>query len=209
MIRLLNIFFILLIFNGCAWIEREYYYKSNNNQADWNYMFIKEKGYIKHGIHGSREELAYVYDNLYLFKLHINYLDMVAYGPVLIPFIPTLWDTDKNLTINVQIYPTGKRMTLDPKKWKIQNTKTKTVYFPSSIDIYSNKTHKSIDIASEGPLQIDDQSYLYISYPIKVVDIDDIEIDISPFNYDKELLTPSLLKLKKIKGEWYSNGWTV
>ena len=208
MIRLINIILILIFFNGCTWIARDYYYGDNNNQADWNHQFTKGKPSNKQGTHPAKDVLTYSYKEFEL-KLHISYQDMTVYGPVIIPIIPTLWDTTNTLTIQVEIDSKEKLITLDPRKWLVKDLSTKKVYYPSSINLYTNKQHEFMNVNSIHSLKIYNSAKLYIHYQINVSDTDEIEIDIGSFSHEKERLTPSPIKLKKVKGDWHFNQWSV
>jgi len=208
MVRLISIVLILIIFGGCTWIEREYYYKDNNNKADWHHQFIKGSGGGKRIQLPAKEVLIYTHDKFQL-KLHISYLDMTMYGPVIIPIIPTPWDTDKVLSIEVEVLTGKEPIILDSLKWKIEDLSTNKIYFPNKLSGFRKEGKKYIAITSKNALKLHGHSYLFISYSIKVSDIDNIEINIGSFTYEKELIKPSPIKLKKTKGDWYWNGFTV
>ena len=208
MIRLINIILILIFFNGCTWIARDYYYGDNNNQEDWYQEFLKGKPSDKQGTHPAKEILTYTYKDFEL-KLHISYQDMTVYGPIIVPIIPTPWDTTRMLTIQVEIDTKGKLIALDPMKWQVKDLSTRKIYYPNSINLYTNKKHEFINIDSMHSLEIYKPAKLYIHYPIKVSDTDEIEIDIESFSYEKEVLAPSPIKLKKVKGDWHFNQWTI
>ena len=208
--QLSNIILILLILSGCATVQQEYYYKSNNNQTDWSHEFFVGEGGGKRVQSPAREVLTYSYEKLKI-SFYISYLDITAIGPVIIPIIPTPWDSDRELRIFVDVNTGSKDVQFDMTKWKVKVISTREHYPPLKAEttpyIYEPT---SVTQGLDSNYSKRDTHLSYgLHFPVKLSEIDEMEINIGSFTYGEKVLTPSIVKLKKIKGDWYFNGFTV
>lgn len=202
MLKRLIIIYLFLIISGCTWIEREYYYASHGNQSDWNQEFFEGEGGGKWIQIPAKDVLTYSYEDLQL-KLHSSYLNMTFFGPVIVPIIPLPGDSLKNFSISIEVISKKGSIVINPEEWNLKilspSVKAVATLKPSAVynylhdDEYKRKKHM----------------FYTLVFPIEVADVEEIELEVEPIKYGNKVLKPSKLKLKKTKGDWYFNGFTV
>ena len=191
-----------MIFSGCTWIEREYYYASHENQLDWTHEFFEGEGGGKWVQLPAKDVLTYAYEDLQL-KVHASYLNMTFFGPVIVPIIPLPGDSLKKLHLSIEVISSKDSVDIKPNEWSLKvlspSTAGATVLKPSTVFNYlqeeERKRKKHI--------------FYTVVFPIEVADVGEVEIEIESIKYGTKVLKPSKIKLKKTKGDWYFNGFTV
>jgi hypothetical protein len=200
--KLFNVILILVGLSGCTWIEREYYYSSYEHQSDWSREYFEGEGGGKSVQSPAREVFTFRHEGLQL-KVHASYLNMTFFGPVIVPIIPIPGDSQQNLSIHVEVITDNRNLDINAQDWAIKiiapsNADTE-VMKPSGVHNYMHQEEQKRDL----------NTFYRLVYPVEVSEADEIEIEFGPIKYGHKLLNPSKIRLKKIKGDWYFNGFTV
>ena len=202
LIKLFTIIFLFLVFSGCTWVEREYYYASYDNKLDWRHEFFEGKGGGKWVQLPAKEVLIYSHEDLQI-KIYSSYLNMTFFGPVIIPIIPFPGDSLKNLDISIEVISSVDSIDLNPQEWRFK---------VHSLPVSGVTILKPYEVSSylhEDEHKRKKHMFYRLFFPIEVSDVDEIEIEVEAIKYGKKIIKPSRIKLKKKKGDWYFNGFTV
>jgi hypothetical protein len=118
----------MLVINGCTWIKRDYYFKSNHQLSDWSYKYVPSNESIKQGVTPAKEVLTLNHSDIQV-NLHISYQDMTVFGPIIVPIIPMPWDYMGNLTIIINV-KSKKNIILNPRICTMIDLSTEKQYHP-------------------------------------------------------------------------------
>mgnify|MGYP000182033045 CR=1 FL=1 len=106
------------------------------------------------------------------FTVDISYQDVAAFGPLIVPIIPTPWDSSINLRLEARVY-TEAEIKIDLSKWKI--TTGGASYAPENafvVGLYETPI---------GKVKLEKNSSIIVVYPLKAADIDSLSVDFGSF----------------------------
>ena len=190
---------LLSSLSGCAWVALDRYYGVNGESDQWQSEFrpgktsTKAMGYPDTQIHS-------FFGPEFKISVDISYQDIGAFGPLLIPIIPTPWDSSRDLTIEATVY-TQSEIEIDFGSWEI--TTNGVGHIPEEVFV------AGMDEAYLGRVKLTKNSTVFLSYKLKAADVDALIVDFGSILKGEELIKIPALKLLKTKGTWHYEVWTV
>jgi hypothetical protein len=198
-VRLLILIVILSSLSGCTWIALDRYYGIDGKSDQWQSEFRAGKTSTKMMGYPDTQFHSIVHSEFKL-TVDISYQDVGAFGPFIIPVIPTPWDSSSEIMVKATIY-TESEIEIDFSTWKI-NT-----------DGVNHNPYKVYVVGIEekvlGKVKLAKDSRIFILYKLKAADLDSLTIDFSPIKAGQKSIELPELNLIKTKGTWHYEVWTV
>jgi hypothetical protein len=195
-VRTLLILFLLLLITSCAWIGRDYYFDTVNNSVIWQKKFQEGRSADKNGEHSDTVVFTYSMKEASI-KINIDYQDVTVFAPVIIPMIPLPWQHSGKLHMEV-IIEARESLNFDINDWRIINLDNNLEYKPEWVNASMPAT-----------LENNDSKKLFVQFPVEAVEISNLKLVFGPFIGSTAKTMPSPLTLKKIKGDWHYNQFTL
>jgi hypothetical protein len=193
---------LIITTSSCAWIGQDYYFENDNNYKGWTKKFQLGKDSDKNGSHRDTVIFNYQREQIEI-ELDVGYQDTTIFGPLIIPILPLPWDHTGELTVKVSL-ETKSDVEVDVSDWVITDLDTNSTFIPQSV----YRSGKGI-IPPTFILEEKNKVILFIRYPIKASEINYFDIKLGVFLYGKYKISPPNIVLKKVKGNWHYNQWTL
>ena len=197
--KLLIALVLLVNLSGCAWIALDRYYGTDGSNDQWASEFRPGKTSTKMSGYPDTQLHSFIKPEFKL-TVNISYQDIGAFGPVIVPIIPTPWDSSRELRIVVEVY-TESEIEVDFSSWQI--TTGEESHSPQIVSVVG------MDESPLGKIKLEKNSTILVYYQLKVADIDSLSVNFGPFLKGKKSIEIPALNLLKFKGTWHYEVWTV
>jgi len=198
-LRLLILVTFVFSLSGCAWISLDRYYGIDGTNDQWQSKFRPGKSSTKTVGYPDTQIHSFIHPEVEL-TLEISYQDIGAVGPLIIPFIPTPWDSSKNIMITATLY-TESEIEIDFSTWQISTSGVKHEPKEVFVDRISGEV--------KGKVKLQKGSRIYLPYNLKAADVDSLSMEFGLIKAGQKLIKPPELNLLKTKGTWHYEAWTV
>lgn len=195
-IRIFFISVLSLMTSSCAWIGRDYYFDASTHAVDWHSEFQAGRGSDKNGVHPDTVFLTYNTETFSL-KFNIAYQDVTVFGPIIVPIIPLPWQHTDKLYLEARVEARNK-LRFDVNDWRLTDLDTNREYKPDWINM-----------SMPANLEVKDVKKLVIQFPVKAAQIKNLKLDFGAFEGADVKIIPPTLTLRKIKGEWHYNQFSL
>jgi hypothetical protein len=190
---------MLFSLSGCAWIALDRYYGVDGSNDQWQSEFRPGKTSTKMMGYPDTQIHSFVHPEFKL-TVNISYQDTGAFGPLIVPIIPTPWDSDQNIMVRATVY-TESEIEIDFSTWQI--TTNGVVHNPENVFVVG------VDESGLGKIKLAKNSTIFIVYQLKAVDVDSLLLDFGPVGKGPKSINIPELNLLKTKGTWHYEVWTV
>jgi hypothetical protein len=195
-IRILFVVAFSLITSSCAWIGRDYHFDLNTHAVDWHREFRAGRGSDKSGVHPGAVLLTHSTEKFNI-KLDITYQDATVFGPIIVPIVPLPWQPTHKLFLKARVEPRD-ALRFDANDWRLTDLDTNREYKPEWIN-----TSMPVTLGGKSPRDIG------IRFPIEAAQIKNLKLEFGIFVSGSATTTLPALTLKKIKGDWHYNQFTL
>ncbi|MBV1880624.1 MAG: hypothetical protein KUG82_03280 [Pseudomonadales bacterium] len=197
--KLLILVILLSNLSGCAWIALDRYYGVDGINDQWQSEFRPGKTSTKMMGYPDTQIHSFAHSEFKL-TVDISYQDTGAFGPLIVPIIPTPWDSDQNIMVRATVY-TESEIEIDFSLWKI--TTNGVIHNPEKVFVIG------VDETGLGKVKLAKNSTIFIVYELKAVDVDSLLLDFGPVEKGPVSIKIPELNLLKTKGTWHYEVWTV